>query len=405
MTASGPPLDDGDGPGDALAVWLLALGQTLGYAAFYYSFGALIVALEAGTGWSKAQLSLGPALTLVVSALAAPLAGRLVDAGHGARLLWGGAAFGGLALAGLSTSSALPVYLLFWALVGLAHAASLYEVCFAFLTRRLGAAAPAAIVRVTVLAGFASALAFPLGTGVAELAGWRGAVLVFAVLMIGVAAPVNWVAGARLRRRARVGSGAAAPEPGALKAALRRAEFWILAVIFGLAWMNHTVVMTFIIPVLTDLGASKALAVATAATVGPSQVAARTLLMLGGARVAAQRAVLWSLAAMAAASAVLLAAGAALWLVFLFAMLQGGSIGLVSALRPVLCAEVLGRRGFGAITGVIAMSPLLSTAAAPVVGALILRAGGSAALIAATCAMGAAATVLALVLRARIRRV
>ncbi len=161
--------------------------------------------------------------------------------------------------------------------------------------------------------------------------------------------------------------------------------------------------MTFIIPVLTDLGASKALAVATAATVGPSQVAARTLLMLGGARVAAQRAVLWSLAAMAAASAVLLAAGAALWLVFLFAMLQGGSIGLVSALRPVLCAEVLGRRGFGAITGVIAMSPLLSTAAAPVVGALILRAGGSAALIAATCAMGAAATVLALVLRARIR--
>lgn len=402
MTAAAP--DDGDGPGDNLAVWLLAVGQTLGYAAFYYSFGALIVALEDGTGWSKAQLSVGPAMTLVVSALAAPLAGRLVDAGHGARLLWGGALFGGLMMAGLSTVASWPLYVLFWALVGLSHAASLYEVCFAFLTRRLGGHARAAIVRVTVLAGFASALAFPLGTGMAELAGWRGAVLVFAALTICVAAPLNWYAGARLRRRARQGTAQPKLEPGALQAALRRAEFWILAVIFGLCWMNHTVVMTYILPVLADLGISKPMAVATATMVGPSQVAARVLLLLGGHRVAAQWATGWAVAAMALASAVLLMAGAAWGLIFLFAVLQGASIGLVSVLRPVLCAEVLGRRGFGAITGVIAMFPLLSTAAAPVVGALIQQAGGTRALLLATFVMGALATLLAAVLRARVAR-
>lgn len=404
MSAPGHWPEDGDGPGDAAAVWLLAVGQTLGYAAFYYSFGALIVALEAGTGWSKAQLSLGPAMTLVVSALAAPLAGRLVDGGHGARLLWGGAVFGGLMLVGLSLAATLPLYIAFWALIGLAHAASLYEVCFAFLTRRLGSHARGAIVRVTVLAGFASALAFPLGAGVAELAGWRGAVLVFAALMIGVAAPLNWYAGARLRRHARAGSEKPAPEPGALGGALRRAEFWLLAAIFGLCWMNHTVVMTYILPVLADLGISKPLAVATATSVGPSQVAARMLLMLGGHAVAVQRVTKWSLAAMALASAVLLAAGAAWGLVFVFAVLQGASIGLVSVLRPVLCAEVLGRRGFGAITGVIAIFPLLSTAAAPVLGALIQQAGGTLALLIATCAMGSLAAGLAAWLRARVGR-
>lgn len=71
-------------PGDSPAVWLLAVGQTVAYACLYYVFSALLVAIEADTGWTKAALALGPTLALGMAALAAPMAGRLVDRGWGA---------------------------------------------------------------------------------------------------------------------------------------------------------------------------------------------------------------------------------------------------------------------------------------------------------------------------------
>ncbi len=404
MSAPGDPPEDGDGPGDAAAVWLLALRQTLGFAALYYIFGALIVPFEQGLGWSKAALSLGPTGSLIVSAAAAPFMGRLVDRGHGATLLWGGALFGGAVLAAISASGSLGAWVALWSLLGLAHAAALYDVCFAFLTRRLGSAARPAIIRVTLMGGFASAIAFPLGASVAALWGWRGAVLVFAGLQIFVTAPANWYAGRRLRRRARPGARAPDPETGALRAALRRQEFWLLLGIFALSWMNHSVLVTYFIPVFTALGASPALAVAAASTVGPFQFAGRLLLMLNQSRASPMFVNGLSVLGLAVASGVLIAAQVEVLLIFLFAALQGASIGLLSILRPVLSAEVLGRRGFGTITGVIAVGPLLATAAAPLIGASLLGWGGALALLSGSLAMGLVAVALAALLRARVGR-
>lgn len=395
---------DGDGPGDTVAIWLLAVGQTLGFATLLYIFGALIVQFEVGLGWSKASLSFGPTGTLIVSAMVAPVMGRLVDKGYGGGLLWGGALFGGAVLVAISSVTTWPAWVALWALLGVAHAASLYDVCFAFLTRRLGNVARAAIIRVTLVAGFASALAFPLGALVSEAWGWRGAVLVFAAMQIGLTAPLNWYAGVRLRRRARAGASTQEADNGALHSALRRPEFWLLMAIFALSWMNHSMLVTYFIPIFTDLGASPVLAVAAASTVGPFQFVGRLLLMLNQTRVSAMFATSLAVGGLAVASTVLIAAGAAVSLIFLFAMLQGASIGLLSILRPVLCAEVLGRRGFGAITGVIAMGPLLATAAAPIAGALLQDNGGALALLIGSLTFALVAVALATLLRVRIKR-
>ena len=48
--------------GENAAVWLLGLGQTLTYAGVFYAFPAILPELEAATGWSKAELALGPTL-------------------------------------------------------------------------------------------------------------------------------------------------------------------------------------------------------------------------------------------------------------------------------------------------------------------------------------------------------
>ena len=130
-------------------VWLLASGQTLVWAALYYSFAALLPAWTADLGRSPAALALGLTLALLVSAALAPVAGRLIDEGRGPILLTGGALMGAALMAALSLADSLTAFLALWTLIGAAQAGCLYEPCFAFVTRRLGPEARPAITRIT----------------------------------------------------------------------------------------------------------------------------------------------------------------------------------------------------------------------------------------------------------------
>ncbi len=400
--------DDSRPTPDAVAIWLLAIGQTLGFAALLYIFAALVVTWEQATGWSKAQLALGPTLSILVSATLAPIMGRLVDRGFGAELLAGGVLFGAGALVVLAQVQSVKQFVAVWALIGIAHAACLYEVCFAFLTRRLGAGARAAILRVTLLGGFASTIAFPAGAFLAEALGWRGAVLAFAAALALVAAPANFVAGRRLRRGLRAGHRAdpagQAEADAALRRALRRPAFWTLAAAFALIAGNHVMLVSYFIPLSLDRGASQSMAVLAASCVGVAQVAGRLLLTLGEARMGTARASRVMLGALVAAGIAMWLAGVAPALIFAFAALQGAANGLMSILKPVLTAETLGHAGFGAIAGAMATGSLLGIAAGPFAGALLLETGGALALIGAAFAMALAAAALILSLLVMQRR-
>ncbi|MCL4189242.1 MAG: MFS transporter [Rhodobacteraceae bacterium] len=385
---------EGDAPAqEASAVWLLAAGQTLGYACIFYLFAALVVAIAADTGWGKPLLALGPTLAILVAAALAPLAGRLVDGGYGPRLLVGGALFGAAALAGLSAVVTPAQYLAAWAALGVAQAACLYEVAFAWLVRRRGAAARAAIIRVTLVAGFASTLAFPAGTALAEWAGWRAAVLVAAVVMAAVAAPVHGLAAWRMRAGAPRAGRLAPADRGGVARALGQAAFWRLGGGFMLANLNHWMLIQLALPVMTATGATAGQAVAAAACVGPAQVAGRILLLRYEARLGTARVTALTAGALVAGALWLALAGLAPPLVFAFAVTQGAAMGVMTILRPTLQAATLGRDGFGAVAGALAIPPLLASAAAPALGALVLGSAGPAALTAAAlaAAVGAAA--------------
>lgn len=362
---------DGTGP----AVWMLALGQTVIYAGSYYAFPALLPDLVAATGWSKATLALGPTLAFLIMASLTVWTGRLVDRGLGGEMLVWGPVLAAVGVLGLGFAPSPAVWLLAWALIGVAQAGCLYETCFAFLTRRLGDGARAAITRVTLVAGFAGTLAFPLGHWVGERFGGQGGMLVFAAVTV-LAVPCNIWAVRSLRARARAGSEPAPTPPGVLQAALRRPAFWAIAVSFGLIWLNHGILITYVLILFQDRGAASGMAALAAACIGPAQVAGRLMLLMAGARITTGQATLASLGAVVAASGLLWLAGAAPLLIFAFALAQGAGAGLMSILRPVLIAEVLGRSGFGAVSGAVAVAPILASAAAPSVGAGLLAVGG-----------------------------
>lgn len=385
-------------------VWLLALGQTLTYAGVYYGFAALLPDLIAATGWGLNALAFGPTLSFLVMAGMLPITGRLLDHGYGPVMMLAGPAIGAVALLGLSQAGALWHWNLGWALVGLAMSGSVYETCFALLTRVLdpvdtpvqrGAlGARAAIIRVTLVAGFASSLAFPLGHWWGAVLGGQLALAAFAGVVV-LAVPINAL-GLRLLGQAGASGAHSPPQKGILWAALRKPVFWGLAGVLTALWASHGILMTYILVLFADRGAGAGMAALAASCVGPAQVFGRLMLMAGGARVPNRVATFISIGALTLASIVLIVAGAAPWLIFAFAALQGAGAGLFSILRPVLVADLLGRASFGTLSSAISVGPVLANAAAPALGALLLRTGGAGVLYIACLALCLLAFILAL---------
>lgn len=377
----------------ARAVWLLALGQTLIYAGVYYAFPALLPDLTAGTGWSVAELALGPTVGFLVMALLTPFSGAWVDRGWGGEMLGYAPVIAALGVLALGFAPSPLIWVLIWVMIGVAQACCLYESCFAFLTRRLGLGARAAITKVTLVAGFAGTLAFPLGHWLGGLLGGQGALMAFAVLVL-IGGGVNALAVRDLRRLERAGDPRPEADTGALRLALRRPAFWALAVLFGLVWLNHGILLTYVLLLFEDRGASGDLATLAAASIGPAQVLGRLALLVQGARLSNARATVLSLLAIFAASLALIGAGVLPGLIFVFAALQGAGAGLLSILRPVLVADILGRRGFGAVSGATSVAPILASAAAPSIGAGLLHFGGPGVVLVTCLALAVVALVL-----------
>ncbi|MGF1660141.1 MAG: MFS transporter [Rubrimonas sp.] len=392
----------GSGPGGVgqsgaplRAVAMLALGQTLSWAALYYSFAGLVLVWERDLGWSKDALALGLTVAVFVSAAVAPFAGRAIDAGHGAALMGGGALLGAGALAALSQAATQGGFVAAWAAIGAAQGCCLYEACFACVTRAMGAQARPAITRITLAAGFASTLAFPGFALAAEAFGWRGATLWAAAITASITAPLLW-AGARALPGADARASKADPAARAeaaragragMRRALRRPAFWLLAAAFPMLALNHGMLINHLLPLLDARGLSPSLAILAASLIGPMQVAGRLAMMATERRIAAPGLALAGYLALAGAALALLAAGAAPGLVFVFVAAQGAAIGVMSVLKPVVIADLLGHSGYGAIAGWLASPYLVGFAVAPSLGAALWRIGGYDLAIAAACAL------------------
>ncbi|MEM9048370.1 MAG: MFS transporter [Pseudomonadota bacterium] len=375
------------------AIAALAVSQTLVWAALFYSFPALLLVWEAEAGWTRSGLTLAFTLAILAAAIASPLAGRLVDRGNGRAVMAGATAVGASALAALSQVQSLAVFTLLWAVIGLAMGGCLYETCFAVVTRTGGTAAARRITAITLVAGFASTLAFPAATGLAAALGWRATVLIAAAVTLTIALPLLiWAIGCLER--------AAPPVPARDKRALpspkawERRAFWLLFLGFPCLALNHGILITHLLPLLAERGVPDARAVLAVSLIGPMQVAGRLVMLALQRRASPLTLALGASASIAAASVVLALAGGWLAALLVFALLQGGAVGMTSILRPVIAAQIFGRAAFGAVSGLLAAPYIAASAAAPFAGALIWGLGGYDLLLGLTATAGLGAFAL-----------
>ncbi|HBT42733.1 MAG TPA: MFS transporter, partial [Rhodospirillaceae bacterium] len=110
-----------------------------------------------------------------------------------------------------------------------------------------------------------------------------------------------------------------------------------------------------------------------------------------------------SLLAMAIASAALLGANSVPGLLVVFVLFQGAGNGVMSITRPVIVAELLGRRRYGVIAGILAVPYIGFSALAPGLAGLVWLVTGYDGVLAMTLFAGILGAV-ALMAAARCRR-
>jgi len=252
----------------------------------------------------------------------------------------------------------------------------LYEACFAILTKIMGTQAKQAITMVTLIAGFAGTLAFPGTHALVGIFGWRLTVLTFAAAMILIATPLI---GFGCRHSQRLGethtviAGYEAPETLGI---FRSARFWLLAMAYTAIALDHGVLLTHLLPLLNDRGIQSQAAVLAASMLGPMQVAGRLAMIAVGNRVSTLGIAIVAYISMAIAALSLLGSGTVPVFLAIFILLQGAGFGVMSIMRPVMTAELFGRKNFGLISGSLAVPYLGAAAAAPTIAALIHWVGG-----------------------------
>lgn len=354
----------------------LAVAQTVVWASMYYSFPALLPWWERDLGWSKATLSGAFTASLVLTAVLAPLAGRLIDRGL-ARLVHPGGALAGAGLLVLLSRVTEPwQFYAVWLGLGAAMSLSLYEAAFAIITTTVGARAREAITAVTLIAGFAGTVSFPAAHFLAGLFGWRGAVLGFAGAIVVLGLPLMlWGLGLLERHRAPPAAAEAGPGDGRA-AVTRRPAFWLLAFAFGAIGLVHGLILAHLLPILADRGVAEGMAVLAASMIGPMQVVGRIVMMTTERWITTFGAALACYLGIGLGATALLFAGVAPWLVGVFVLLHGAGYGTASIVRPVLTAEVLGRRRFGVIAGMLAIPFMGGFALGPTIAALVWELGG-----------------------------
>lgn len=116
-----------------------------------------------------------------------------------------------------------------WIVLGIGMALGLYDAAFAALGRIYGADARPSITGITLIAGFASTIGWPLSAWGVEHVGWRETCYAWAAAHLLIGLPLNLLLLPRAERQA------ATQETAAPVISMDR-NMWLLAAAFALGW-------------------------------------------------------------------------------------------------------------------------------------------------------------------------
>ena len=350
---------------------IIALGttQTLAWASSYYLPAILADPIGRDLGVSANWIFAAFSASLVISALLGPRIGRQIDLVGGRSVL----SFSNLTLAAgltlLGAAYSIPMLVMAWILLGIGMGCGLYDAAFAALGRIYGEAARGSITGITLIAGFASTVGWPLTAWGLESIGWRNTCFAWALAHILIGLPINLLMLPAVK-------GAKAAVAAAVKPHIPIDRTMILlAFAFAAAWSVTGAMAAHMPRILEAAGATTLQAVAAGALFGPAQVFARIIEASFLSRyhplVSTRLACLTH--PIGAAIVALMGGGAA----GVFAIFHGAGNGILTIARGTLPLAIFGPENYGYRLGIIGAPARMAQAAAPLAFGLLIDTMGS----------------------------
>jgi predicted MFS family arabinose efflux permease len=248
----------------------LGTAQTLAWGSSYYLPAILADPIAHDLGISSNWFFAAFSASLVISGLPGPRVGRQIDRVGGRQVLCISNLLlaGGLALLGASTS--LWMMATAWLLLGIGMGLGLYDAAFGSLGRIYGSDARSAITGITLIAGFASTVGWPLSSLGLETVGWRETCYAWALAHIMIGLPLNLsLPRAKIRQ---INEGPVVKP----RIAIDRTMV-LLSFAFAAAWTVTSAMAAHLPRIVEAFGATPTQAVFAGMMIGPAQVGARII--------------------------------------------------------------------------------------------------------------------------------
>ena len=338
---------------------ILALGttQTLAWASSYYIPAILADPIARDLGISSNWVFAAFSASLVLSALLGPRIGREIDLVGGRSVL----AISNLTLAAglvlLGLTSSIPMLIAAWLLLGIGMGCGLYDAAFGALGRIYGDTARRAITGITLMAGFASTIGWPLTALGLEHIGWRNTCFAWALAHVLIGLPLNLLMIPRVESAKAAAAAAIKPHIPIDR------TMALLAFAFAAAWTVTGAMAAHLPRILEATGATPLQAVAAGALIGPAQVAARiveaSFLSRFHPLVSTRLACITH--PIGAVIVALFGGGAA----SAFAIFHGTGNGILTIARGTLPLSIFGPKNYAYRLGIIGAPARMAQAAAP----------------------------------------
>lgn len=370
---------------------ILALGttQTLAWASSYYIPAILADPIGRDLGISSNWVFAAFSASLVISALLGPRIGRQIDHAGGRQVLCGSNLILAAGLALLACTWSIPVLAIAWVLLGIGMGLGLYDAAFAALGQIYGNNARRSITGITLLAGFASTVGWPLTAWGLDAIGWRETCLAWAAAHILIGLPLNFFFLPR-------GSTAETVTGPAIKPHIPIDRTMVLlAFTFAAAWSVTGAMAAHLPRILEANGASTVQAIAAGALIGPAQVFAR--IIEAGFLSRYHPLISTRLACMThpIGAAIMMASGGTA--ASAFALFHGAGNGILTIARGTLPLAIFGPDHFGYRLGLIGAPSRMAQAIAPLAfGLLIDVMGGRVLIVSSALSLSALAALMLL---------
>jgi len=367
-------------------VTCLGLAQTLAWASSYYLPAMLSTSMARDLGISTPLVFAGFSLALLVSAVLGPLAGKLIDRYGGRPVLMLNSLVFAIGLTALAVAQGPVGMFVAWSILGVAMAAGLYEAAFATLVHLYGQRSRSAITGITLMAGFASTIGWPLSAWLELEWGWRHACLTWAAMHLFLGLPLYSLLSKMPVPADPENADSAAPAPLMVAAASNNPTSAanatrtsvLLALTFAITWFISTGMAAHLPRLLQTEGVPLATALLLAALVGPAQVAGRLLEygLLRQVHPVVSARVAGALHSVGALAFLLVGvpAGAA------FTLLHGAGNGVLTIAKGTLPLVLFGPKDYGLRQGILMVPARFAQALSPYLFGLAIDRYGAGAL-------------------------